>query len=96
MEIKRNFEPEMTLQEFADVHGLTMEVNERSYPDLPRFHARFEGVEIAVNGFLLGEFGDGETEEEAIEHYRKVIQNKLLVYRSEKRVQVPRLKPYKP
>ena len=93
MEIKRNFEPEMMLQEFADVHGLTMEVNERSYPDLPRFHARFEGVEIAA---VRGELGSGETEEEAIEHYRKVIQNKLLVYRSEKRVQVPRLKPYKP
>ncbi len=77
----------MLLQDFADQHGLVMEIGERTRTDLHpsirfesnRFYASFKGVETKEGAFLCGTHGDGGTEEEAISDYAKHISGKLLV-----------------
>ena len=65
-----------SLEEFADKHGLQMEVHERSldFPAAVRFYAHFTRVEIAKDGFLVGALGNGATPEEAIANYALCIQ----------------------
>jgi hypothetical protein len=82
-----------TLEEFADQHGLIMEVHERKYADLPQFYARFKNAEIKEDALLRGAFGDGSTPEAAIKNYAVEISGKLLVidaYGKERReIRVP-------
>ena len=82
MKITRKLIPEMTLEEFADKHGLELEVCERRRDRLPhagRFYAMFARAEVMdPPGFLSGVSGDGDTEEEAIRDYAERISEKRL------------------
>lgn len=81
MRIKRNFQPRSTIEQFAEMHGLTMEIRERS-KDLwgnGRFIASFEHCEEKGDGVLIGAYGNGNTEEEAIEDYGRRISGKMIV-----------------
>ena len=85
MRIERKPYPEMTLEAFADQHGLVMVIEERAMDSwqhgrrLERYMARFKGVEIGRDGILSGAYGNGHSEAEAIEDYRKQISLQLLI-----------------
>ena len=70
-----------TIEEFADKHGLTMQVRERRLPvgDRNRFDAYFESCEVKEGGILISSFGNGATLEEAIANYAREISLKRLV-----------------
>lgn len=73
----------MTLDAFAELHGLTMRVVERSLsdaPDLPRFCATFARVERKGNGVLISDSGNGATIEEAVRDYAARIAGRRLVF----------------
>lgn len=72
---------EMTIEEFADAHGLEMEVHERAKPsnDDMRFYARLRDSEIREPNVLVGVSGNGSTPEFAIVDYAKQISLKELV-----------------
>jgi len=36
----------VSLQSFANLHDFTMVANERDFPDLPRWYASFQNVEV--------------------------------------------------
>lgn len=81
MKIKRDMVERCTIEEFADRHGLVMEVHERNpiqFPFLPRFFAYFSHAEIAERGCLVGTFGNGQTELDAIDDYARAISGKIL------------------
>ena len=61
----------MTIVEFADEHDLIMKVGERTNPDLPRYYASFEYVDIKEGISLIGAYGDSETIDIAIADYVK-------------------------
>lgn len=60
------------LEDFADKHGLVMQVFERdakiSTP-AQRFYARFEDTEVMWKGMLRGVYGEGPNPEAAIKDY---------------------------
>lgn len=91
--------PEMTIEEFAEFHDLTMEVRERPYPegDSGRYYAAFNGAHVLAGPFLRGVFGNGATPEEAIKDYARKINLARLVWNPERpdrrELTVPRLKP---
>jgi len=99
MKINRKDIPAMTLEQFADLHNLQMEVHERGRPegDPARYYAHFAHCEVVGDGVLISEFGDGSTPEEAIACYAEQITLKRIVigaYTSERReLSVPRLIP---
>ena len=73
----------LSIEEFAELHDLTMVVNEREWVspiDSRRFYAHFEGIEIKDGSVLISEFGNGVTPELAIQNYAKEINGKLLVF----------------
>lgn len=71
----------MEILDFEKQHNLELTVCERDpeAKDLPRYHASFDDAEIKVGIGLLGEYGDGNTPEEAIKDYCKKISNKTLI-----------------
>lgn len=72
--------PEMTLEEFADRHGLEMVVKERpKTTGDSRYYACFKDCEISAGGFLKGEFGNGSNPGRAIRAYAKEISECCLV-----------------
>lgn len=79
VEITRLATP-MTFKMFMKHYDLTLQVRERpkSY-NLPIFYASFKGVEIKDGPMLCSDFGNGDTPEQAIEEYSKVLNGKLLV-----------------
>ncbi len=80
LQIERLGGGEMTLEAFADQHGLTMRVRERSRVNgLPRFYAYFDGVESTEGGMLTGTHGNGDTPEAAIAEYADLIAGRRLV-----------------
>jgi len=80
MKIERNVIPRMTIDEFADQHGLIMEVHERGpVGSNTAFYAHFKNCDVHDGPCLVGTFGDGSTEDEAISHYAKTISQKVLV-----------------
>ena len=89
--------PQMTIEEFADSHGLEMVVRERKRPenDPSRYYASFDGAEVKEGAFLASAFGDGPTPEKAIADYAKRISLTRLVlnaYKSSRQeFDVPRL-----
>lgn len=96
MKIIRELVPEMTLEQFADQHGLVMKVTERRYADLPKYYAYFEHAEIRDGGMLIGTYGNGHTEDEAIKAYGRQISLKTLVIHAMNRmnrreIEVPRI-----
>lgn len=81
----------VTLEEFADKHGLIMEVNERYDLSLPKFYAQFKGVYRKAGEVCIERcHGNGNTPEEAIEDYQNKISGKNLILhrRTEKRKEV--------
>lgn len=100
MEILRKLISVMTIEEFADKHNLIMEVRERNVPenDPSRFYAQFKNSELTHGRcFLIGAYGNGATEEEAINNYIKEISQKTMVFNAtdaakRKEILVPRLK----
>jgi len=81
MEIIRKHIPVMTLEQFADQNNLALEINERENPPYwtKRFYANFRNCEVKDGPLLCSAFGDGDTEEEAIEAYKKEIGQRCLV-----------------
>ena len=81
MKIHRYEVKRMPLVEFADFHGLVMEIHERRVygKQVSRYWAKFEGAEVKDGGLLAGVFGNGDTEELAMAAYAKRISEKLLV-----------------
>ncbi len=93
--------PEMTLEQFADEHELTLQVTERGSETLKlpcvrhRWHAGFKGVEVKQRSCLMSIYGNGSTKEDAIDDYRQQLSEKSVVvdaYSSKRRdIEVPRL-----
>lgn len=74
----------VSFEKFAENNGLEMVVRERSSeaPAQCRFYASFKYVEVMDRGFLVGQYGDGETPESAIAAYRDKLRGKRVVYRA--------------
>jgi hypothetical protein len=92
-------EPE-TLTEFAKLHGLKIEVTERSrtrWSDLGRYYASFtcpdKCVETVSRGGFLSDFGSGSTPDEAAADYARKLAGKCLVIGAkrldERRIDIP-------
>ena len=82
MEIVRELIPVSTIEDFADKHGLVMEVKERGGDwrgSGGQFYARFKNSDVLDGHFLVGTFGNGHTEDEAICAYASEISEKVLV-----------------
>ena len=81
MKIEITEHPRMTLEEFADKHGLVMQVRERS-PEYAKAYARyyacFKNCNVHRGHTLHGVFGNGNTPEEAIKNYSQQISNQFL------------------
>lgn len=74
--------PTMTLEEFADQHGLVMHVSwfSSAFQSLElRAYARFRGAELMCGGMLYSAFGTGSTPEEAVAEYAGRISMRRLV-----------------
>lgn len=82
MEIRYDTIPEMTIEEFAERENLEMEVRERPLPkgDPMRYHASFWHTAVMDRCFLVGEYGNGSTPEEAIQNYAKKISLKRVAF----------------
>lgn len=101
MKIERTLVPEMTIEEFAEKHDLTMEIHERSEPPLVnphqswRFYACFKHADVKDGSVPIGRFGNGATEANAIADYASKISLKLLVVDArgpnQREIKVPRL-----
>jgi hypothetical protein len=98
VKIKRQLVKESTLEEFADQHGLVLEIRERggARGTAARFYCHFENSDIADGGFLVGAHGNGRTEEEAMADYAKRISESVLCIdgfrkKSRRDILVPRL-----
>ena len=80
MKIERFLVPESTIEDFAEKHGLTMEIHERSDSDPDsRFYANFANVELKFGPVLAGTHGNGPNEEAAIKNYAKEISLKSII-----------------
>lgn len=98
MKIERHEIEETTIEAFADLHGLVMEVHERKKPvgDLSRYYAHFKSAEAREGTCcLIGLFGNGRTPEEAIAEYASVISLRTLIIdamtKKRREIEVPRL-----
>lgn len=99
MKIVRETVPTCTIQEFADRHGLTMSIRERPGPlaHLGRLIAAFEKTDVLSGGMLVGAYGNGNTEEEAIADYARRISEQIIAVDAltpnRREIVVPRLQP---
>ena len=98
MKIDRDAPLRMTIETFADRHGLVMQISERSQRlvdelALRPFYAHFKNTHIAERGFLRGTSGDGWTEGEAIADYRRAISGRRLKHNAGYYLDVPELLP---
>lgn len=79
----------MDLQTFAEAHGLEIEVKLRPKQfrrgSGDRFYASIPNAEVLDGSVLVGAFGNGDTEEEAIANYARRI--------SERRIALDALRP---
>lgn len=98
MKIKRIDLPTSTIEEFADLHGLTMVVTERDSPtgSPMRYLAAFESCEVKDECMLISAYGNGPTPEAAIADYAPRISMKTLVFNAmsplyRKEIRTPRL-----
>lgn len=89
--------PAMTIEQFADQHDLTLQIVERKLDvgNPMRYYACFERAEIKESIFLVGCFGNGVTEQQAIDNYAREIEMRTLVINStgndRRQIEVPRL-----
>jgi len=83
MRIVSELVSESTIGAFADAHNLVMKVTERSVESrqrgIPRYYAQFEHCDVGGDGMLRGEYGNGETPEQAIADYAPRISEKTLI-----------------
>jgi hypothetical protein len=91
----------ITLEEFGDLHKLTLSISEtRCNNGHYIYSVRFNNCEIKNGCILSSEYGRGETIEHAIRDYISLISNKVIVldaYKNSRRViNVPELKYYLP
>ena len=84
MKTKRYKSSDMTLEAFADKHGLVMEVRDRGLGrgNLPRYYASFRDVEGKDGCILSSITGNGDTEGAAIADYARNLSGQLCVYKS--------------
>ncbi len=94
MKINRTSFRKLTLEEFADSQGLSLDVyeNEDGY-----FLVKFSDTLLKDGHFLVGCQGEGETEEFAIKNYITVVADKILSFYDRqtgksREIYVPRLK----
>ncbi len=86
-----------SIANFAEKHGLVMEVRERkkTVGDPSRYYASFRGAEVSERGMLIGAYGNGATHVEAIAAYANEISMKKLVFgafsKERREIEVPRL-----
>ncbi|TXH46483.1 MAG: hypothetical protein E6Q97_29520 [Desulfurellales bacterium] len=78
MQIIRQTLERMTIESFADQHGLKMLVKEAFLGGHARFLACFAG-EVQILSCPPEHAGQGDTEEEAIQDYAEQISGKILV-----------------
>lgn len=76
MEIIRELQPRQSLEAFADEHGLKMRVVERFQGN---FYAHFDDAEVKDDGVLIGLYGNGKDEIDAISDYANAVSEKTLV-----------------
>ena len=79
--VDKSFAP-MTLEEFADNHGLTLEIHERPRELGARYYAYFTDVEVMERGCLVGVYGNGDTKEQAISDYADELLGKRIAIRA--------------
>lgn len=79
MKIERHTLETMSIEEFAEKHDLTMEIRERKSVIKP-FCANFKGARLMYSNRVIGDFGEGITEQEAISNYANLISNGKLVF----------------
>lgn len=74
--------PPSSFEQFADAHGLVLEIHERPRSiegDGMRFYAHFKRAEVKDRGGLLSLNGNGATKQAAIEEYAKRLRGQTLV-----------------
>lgn len=98
MKLETSYIDEMTIEQFAEAHGLTMQVLERRVPQgAPhRYYAHFKDADIKEGGCLVGTFGNGPSPAAAIDDYAREIALKRLVInacdeKNRLELEVPRL-----
>lgn len=83
MNIIDNSFPSTSFKEFADQHGLVMEICEHpaslGLGPAARYHASFHGAEVSEPGVLVGAYGNGPTKEAAIADYARELRGRRLV-----------------
>ncbi len=94
MKINRSAHKRLTIEEFADSEGLSLDVHEN---ECGYYFVKFSGSLMKDGYFLVGCAGEGESEENAVKNYIKIVSGKTLsVYDSDTRksrdVYVPTLK----
>lgn len=87
MNIEMHEKDRSTLAAFAEKHGLTMEIHERTPRDLgarwsesERYYACFKDCEIKEGSILRGTFGNGATPDAAMAEYAEEISEQKLVF----------------
>ena len=80
MEIRRL--PRQSIESFASMNDLTMNVHERREKTLPKWFCYFSEVEVKRNSVLSMECGEGATIKEAIEDYCKNLSFKHVICRA--------------
>ena len=89
--------PESTIEKFAEELDLEMVIKERREPvGSPMcYYASFSYAEEQNNGFLISNYGNGATPEDAVNDYAKQIEMKTLVIHdytdARREIKVPRL-----
>jgi hypothetical protein len=73
----------MTLTEFADKHGLEMDIVERGmFSGVGRYYAQFKDCDVVIGGFLISAFGNGDTPGDAMLAYIPEISQKVIAFGS--------------
>lgn len=100
MKITENLIPRIKIEDFADKHGLELEIFERVEKDycatgpFMRYYTHFKHSWIKEGPCLVGASGDGPTKNIAIENYKQRISNQWLVIdlgKNRKDIQVPNI-----
>jgi hypothetical protein len=86
MQIEMHEKERGTLAEFAEKHGLVMEIHERTPQDMgrrwtesSRYYACFKSCDVKDGSILSGTFGNGSTPDAAMAEYAQEISEKRLV-----------------
>ena len=103
MKIEKHLLTRMRLEDFADEHGLVMEVYEREENLIPfhgHFYVQFKGVKVEKGAMLYGVSGEGNTIEAAISDYAQKISHKTIVINAmhddRREIEIPLLSYEKP